>query len=126
MPESTTETLTLRRLLSHSTGLRDYRESANFRSDMILTPADAVNLAADDSDLSSTNTSYAAPNFLLAGLAIETVTGTPLSEVLHVRIFDPLGMEHTEMVNNSREGFWARPRVASCRRSATWHVGTTR
>ena len=74
-------------------GLRDYRESTEYRADMILTPVAAVNLAAAQSDLTSTNTSYAAPNFLLAGLVIETVTGEPLSQVLDDRIFEPFGMD---------------------------------
>jgi cellulose synthase (UDP-forming) len=100
-----TDTLTLRRLLSHSTGLKDYRENTNYRPDMILTPVDAVNLAISQSDLTSNETSYAAPNFLLAGLAIESVTETPLSEVLQERIFTPFGLDDTEMVNNTREGF---------------------
>ena len=69
-----TDTLTLRRLLSHSTGLQDYRENPDYRDDMILTPVEAVNLAVSGSDLTSTRTSYAAPNYLLAALAIETVT----------------------------------------------------
>lgn len=100
-----TDTLSLRRLLSHSTGLVDYRENAAYRADMILTPVAAVNLAVSGSDLTSTETSYAAPNFLLAALAIETVTATPLSEVLEERLFSPLGMDDTRMVNNTREGF---------------------
>ncbi|MET0908914.1 MAG: acyltransferase family protein, partial [Ilumatobacteraceae bacterium] len=41
IPEETTDTLSLRRLLSHSTGMRDYRESAAYRADMILTPVAA-------------------------------------------------------------------------------------
>ena len=69
-----TDTLTLRRLLSHSSGLQDYRENPDYRDDMILTPVEAVNLAVSGSDLTSTRTSYAAPNYLLAALAIETVT----------------------------------------------------
>ena len=100
-----TDTLTLRRLLSHSTGLQDYRENTDYRDDMILTPVEAVNLAVSGSDLTSTRTSYAAPNFLLAALAIETVTGRPLNEVLDERLFAPLGMHHTWVVNNTRAGF---------------------
>jgi cellulose synthase (UDP-forming) len=105
IPDDVTDALTLRRLLSHSTGLTDYRENSGYRPDMILTPVDAVNLAVSESDLTSTRTNYAAPNFLLAGLVIESVTETPLSEVLQQRIFTPFGLDDTEMVNNTREGF---------------------
>ena len=31
-------------ILSHSTGLQDYRENPDYRDDMILTPVEAVNL----------------------------------------------------------------------------------
>lgn len=105
IPRSTTETLTIRRLLSHATGLDDYRQAGEFRDDIILTPTDAVVLGLESSDLSSTTPSYAATNYLLTGLVIEEVTGQPLSDVLQQRLFGPLGMADTELVNNQREGF---------------------
>ncbi len=100
-----TDQLTLRRLLSHATGLADYRYGEGYREDMILTPADAVNIGATGADLDVTESSYASPNFLLAGLVVEQVTRAPLSEVLAERLFVPLGLDDTELVNNSREGF---------------------
>lgn len=100
-----TDSLTLRRLLSHATGLTDYREKADYEPDMILDPVAAVELAADGSDLTTTTSSYAASNYLLVGLVVETVTDQPLADVMGERLFEPLGLEQTEMVNNSREGF---------------------
>lgn len=100
-----TGSLTLRRLLSHATGLTDYREKADYHPDMILDAVAAVELSADGSDLTTTTSSYAAPNYLLAGLVIEAVTGQPLADVMRERLFEPLGLERTEMVNNRREGF---------------------
>ncbi len=103
--QDVTDGLTLRRLLSHATGLDDYRQTADFRPDGILTPLDAVAMSVRASDLSSTVPSYAASNYLMAGLTIEAATGQPLSEVLDDRIFTPLGMTNTELVNNQRAGF---------------------
>ncbi len=100
-----TEELTLRRLLSHSSGISDYRENPDFRDDMVLSPIEAVNLAVGSSDLSSTVSSYAAPNYLLSGLVVETVANAPLDEVLEQRLFEPLGMDDTRVINNQREGF---------------------
>ncbi len=105
VPKDVTDQLSLRRLLSHATGLGDYRLSPEFRDDVILTPVDAVLLGLDHSDLSITEPEYAATNYLLAGLVIEQVTGQPLSKVLQTRLFDPLGMTDTELVNNRRAGF---------------------
>ena len=105
VPEELTDSLTMRRLLAHATGLRDYREVEGFNPDMVLTPAEAVSLSASHSDTASTEVSYAATNYLLAGLVIERVTGQPLSDVLDARLFEPLGLDDTELVNNTRQGF---------------------
>ncbi len=100
-----TNDLTLRRLLSHASGLDDYRDTPDFQRDGILSPLDAVSMSVRSSDLDSTSPSYAASNYLMVGLAIESVTGQPLSEVLDERIFEPLNMNDTELVNNRRAGF---------------------
>lgn len=100
-----TDELSIRRLLSHATGLNDYRVSPDYRDDLILDPTDAVGLGAMGSDLDSTDPSYASTNYLMTGLVIEAVTGQPLSEVLEERLFEPLGMDDTELVNNRRAGF---------------------
>ena len=105
VPTDVTSQLSVRRLLSHATGLADYRWSAEFVEDAILTPSAAIGLGLENSDLSVTSPSYAATNYLLAGLVIEQVTGQPLSEVLRQRLFEPLGLEDTELVNNRRAGF---------------------
>ncbi len=105
VPRETTERLTLRRLLSHASGLNDYRVSRQFSDDIILDPVDAVGLGAGEADLGSTTPSYAATNYLLTGLVIEEVTGQPLADVLRTRLFEPLEMNDTELVNNRRAGF---------------------
>ncbi len=103
--ERITDSLSLRRLLSHATGMRDYRESAGYQQEMSLSAPAAVELGAASADLDSTTSSYAATNYLLVGLVIEAVTDEPLDVVLQERIFDPLGLDDTKLVNNAREGF---------------------
>lgn len=127
--ESATGQLTLRRLLSHATGIIDYREHPDYRDDMILTPVDAVNLALSQSDLGVTDVRYAAPNYLLVGLLIEQVTGEPLSEVLDTRLFEPLGLRDTELVDNTREGFVGHASggvVSTVRDLALWYDALVR
>ncbi|MEL6890733.1 MAG: serine hydrolase [Actinomycetota bacterium] len=100
-----TRSLTLRRLLSHASGFGDYRDQPDYREDSVLEPIDAVNLSAETSDLGVTEPNYAAPNYLLAGLVIEELTGESLADALERRLFEPLDMDDTELVNNQREGF---------------------
>jgi cellulose synthase (UDP-forming) len=124
-----TEALTLRRLLSHATGLPDYRRDGDFRPDMILTPADAIALVVDDADLASTVPEYSATNYLLAGSVIERVTGRSLDAVLEERLFGPLGMEDTQLVDNRREGFIGQASggvVSTLADLARWYDGLMR
>ncbi len=105
VPKTVTDALSVRRLLSHASGLDDYRWAPGYAADDILDPVDAVLLGAQTSDLSVTDPDYAATNYLLMGLVIEEVTGQPLSEVLDTRLFTPLDLDSTELVDNRREGF---------------------
>jgi CubicO group peptidase (beta-lactamase class C family) len=105
LPRSATSQLSLRRLLSHSSGLADYRDAPGFVGDERLAPVDAVRLSIEAGDLSVTKVRYAASNYFLVGLVIEEVARAPLDTVLEQRLFAPLGLEDTRLINNSRLGF---------------------
>jgi cellulose synthase (UDP-forming) len=129
IPARVTSTLTMRRLLAHATGLIDYRETPGWRADAILTPTDAVMLSVAASDVGKTDVNYAASNYMLAGLVMEQVTGEPLGQILQERLFDPLGMTDTKMVDNSRDGFvgYASGGVVSTMHDlAIWYNALTR
>ncbi|HEY9131124.1 MAG TPA: serine hydrolase domain-containing protein [Dyella sp.] len=92
------QTITLRQLLTHTSGLIDYED---------LIPADRTT-QLDDNDvlnlLSAEHRLYFAPGsayrysnsgYVLLGLAIERASGQPLPAFLKQRIFEPLGMNHT-------------------------------
>jgi CubicO group peptidase (beta-lactamase class C family) len=42
-----------------------------------------------------TNWSYAHTNYVILGLALEEITGRPMSELLQERVLGPLGLDHT-------------------------------
>lgn len=95
--------ISIRNLLQHTSGLRDYSNLAfmgGWRLDDVLTPDDALaivkrqrtlNFAPGDEYLYS-NTGY----FLL-GQIVERVSGKPLNVFAQERIFEPLGMKHTRI-----------------------------
>jgi D-alanyl-D-alanine carboxypeptidase len=74
---------------------------------------------------------YANTNYLLLGLVIERVTGTPLEEVLEARFIGPLDLDETRLISATDPGellapawatiFWASgAMVASAEDLATW------
>ena len=105
LPRSLTEHETLRRLLAHASGLVDYRRVGSFRATTNTDPLAAVLAAYHQSDIASRDVSYSATNYFVVGELIEQVTGTTLAAQLEQRLFEPLGMEQTEMIDNSRDGF---------------------
>lgn len=96
------KTITVRHLLHHTSGLRDYNallELAGFRGDSdcpnvdealdVICRQKALNYPPGE-EYSYTNTGY----FLL-GQIVERVSGKSLNTFAQERIFKPLGMEHT-------------------------------
>lgn len=110
------QTITLRELLQHTSGLRDYFELALLAGvqlddlytagfvDALLESQRALNFAPG-TDSAYTNTEY----YLLAKV-IEKVTGEPYPDVLRHRVFEPLGMTHSAFVEDPRS---ITPRLAS-------------
>lgn len=105
IPIELTEGETLRRLLAHASGLADYRLAPTYDRDAVMSPLDAVISSWPVSDPSDSTADYAATNYFVVGLLIEQVTGDPLANVLDERLFEPLGLEDTELVDNTRDGF---------------------
>jgi D-alanyl-D-alanine carboxypeptidase len=97
------QSITLRQLLNHTSGIYNYTDDeALFRSLVrtplrVLTPAQLIAVAtrhpptfAPGADWSYSNTGY-----ILLGLVIEKASATPLEQQLRQRIFEPLGLTHT-------------------------------
>jgi D-alanyl-D-alanine carboxypeptidase len=95
--------VTLRQLLSHTSGVPNYTEDRAFldrafRNPLrVWTPAELVQVAARETPLfmPGDRFSYSNTNYILLGLVVEAATGTPVAEQLRLRIFEPLALTHT-------------------------------
>lgn len=96
--------LTLRRLLSHTSGLPDYFSNQRFQaqiqknSNHTWQPEELVAAAAQDSELlfpPGTDFAYGDTAYVVVGMAIERLLDCPLADAYRSIIFDPLDMDAT-------------------------------
>ncbi len=100
--------ITIRQLLTHSSGLVDHVADEDFGAlvagllaagdpDASIAPPQLVRTIVDDPPLFSPGEgfSYTDTGFVLLGLTVEAVTGTTFYEVLQHRVLDPHGLEQT-------------------------------
>lgn len=99
-------TITIRHLLNHTSGLRDYlglMAMAGHDMDDVTTTADALRLVVRQKGLVSdpgVKFAYCNTGYFLASVIVERVSGKSLREFAAERIFTPLGMTHTVYVND--------------------------
>jgi CubicO group peptidase (beta-lactamase class C family) len=110
--ESYGETITVRQLLSHTSGLEDFsngvdannNEMSDFKElvlaepDTIWTPEAVLAWAVENAvpvALPGESYHYSDTNYQLLSLIVENVTGKTLAQTFREMIFDPVGMEHT-------------------------------
>ena len=98
--------LTVRHLVHHTSGLRDYNtlfDIAGRRNDeafdnqtvlRIVSRQRALNFKPGDEYL------YSNSGYVVLSLIVERATGTPLAEWAATRIFQPLGMRHTQFYDD--------------------------
>jgi CubicO group peptidase (beta-lactamase class C family) len=107
--------VTLRRLLNHTSGIRDFYDEAGM--DEVLarnerpSNADVIQLCADlgcpmaaDGVGPGDTFSYSNSGYDLLGAAIEHVSGQSYHDFFQKRVFDPLGMKDTFSVPDPRVG----------------------
>lgn len=87
--------LTLRRLLSQQSGLRDFIELDGSPEDAAL--AEFVSGPGLSDDVAFINPpgafwNYSNPNYYIAGRALEAAVGVPYRQAIEERVFAPLGM----------------------------------
>lgn len=91
------QSVTLRQLLSHTSGIPNYLDAGNFIGLMPTSPKPRTLLAmVKDRPLNfapGTQHAYSNTNYILIGLAIEGITGVSYWECLSGRLLSPLGME---------------------------------
>lgn len=120
MPDYGT-TITIRHLIHHTSGLRDYLTLWGLAGENIedihtadealeiITRQKALNFQPGDEYL------YSNSGYLLLSVIVERATGKPLREFAHENIFEPLGMknthfhdDHTHIVKNRTLGHFRR------------------
>ena len=95
--------ITLCELLQHRSGLFDYTSDPGFAAAVVAepdrqwSPYELVAIATARPPLFAPGTAwaYSNTNYVLLGLVVEAVTGTPLEQQLRERIFAPLSLKAT-------------------------------
>lgn len=101
LPQAWSE-ITLRQLLSHTSGIKDYAGAAQERPrDHTL---DQLLALVEDAPLKfkpGEGYDYSNTNYLLLGLVVQKIAGMPYCRFLHQRIFNPLGMHDTQCLEEA-------------------------
>ncbi|NOR13737.1 MAG: serine hydrolase [Candidatus Aminicenantes bacterium] len=117
MPEYAEE-ITIRHLIHHTSGLRDYltlAEIAGIRDDDYFTDAEVVDLLARQKELNFKTGEehlYSNTGYFLLSQIVKKASGKSLREYAEEKIFQPLGMtnthfhdDHTRIVKNRASGY---------------------
>ena len=106
------EAITVRELLNHTSGLFDYEDDPRVLKpylggdlDYYWSPRALVKIAVSHRPLFAPGTEYhySNTNYLVAGLIVESITGSTMGQQLKQRIFKPLGLRHTAFPLSSHE-----------------------
>jgi len=107
--------VTMRQLLSHTSGIPDYEEIRSYDVYRFrLTPEEVIRIAhSRPVDFApGTGWYYSNTGYFLASMIVERIEGRPLGQVLESRIFGPLGMAQTGMadpasiIRHRSAGYW--------------------
>ena len=98
--------ITVRRLLTHTSGLVDYRAAAAYDASAALTPLDAVTLSLRTPQFETTGTtvSYANSNYLYLGLLVEQIEAKPYVDLLR-ELTTTVGLNNTRLNDAPKPGW---------------------
>jgi CubicO group peptidase (beta-lactamase class C family) len=92
--------ITPHQLLSHTSGLVNYRDTDVYRADpeAVYDPVSGVMASAGQELANDPGKAhlYSSTNFLVLGLLLEDVTGRPVGDLLRDIFFTPLGLRNTQ------------------------------
>lgn len=101
--------LTIRHMLQHTSGLRDWGEIENVagwpRTSRVYTHAHVLDIVSRQKALNfepGTKWSYCNTGYNLAAIIVSRVSGQPFADFCRQRIFEPLGMTHTSWRDDFR------------------------
>lgn len=99
VPAELTRELTVRALLSHRSGLTNYRDSAAYQADpkVVDGPLAAltVSLPPDGEPLAIGVPHYSSTNYLVLGYVLERATGVAFEDLLRTWLLEPVGLGRT-------------------------------
>ena len=93
--------ITVRQLLDHTSGLRDFFHGPGIDHALLSKPARVWTTARSLRYLGKpfakpgVSWHYSNTNYLILGMLAEAVGGAPVADQLRARFFDPLGLDHT-------------------------------
>lgn len=111
--------VTIRHLLNHTSGLREWQDLALFTGwtdpDVVYANADVLEMASRQRTLNfppGSKFSYSNTGYILAAILVGRVSGMSFAEFTRQRIFEPLGMssthwsdDHTRVVKGRATGY---------------------
>jgi CubicO group peptidase (beta-lactamase class C family)/imidazolonepropionase-like amidohydrolase len=97
---ATWEPITVRHLLSHTSGIPDYTgEQLDYRRDFTDTQLSELAYGLPLEFPAGTRWNYSNTGFTLLGIIMRRVSGQPYWELLRDRIFTPAGMPHARIIS---------------------------
>lgn len=121
--------VTLRQMLNHTSGFRDWGNVAELggwpRGTRVYTQADVLRLAARQRALNfvpGTEYLYSNTNYTLAALVVERASGMPFAEFTRRALFQPLGMAHTGWRTDHRDVVRGRADAYGSARGGGWRL----
>ena len=102
-------TVTIRQLLTHTSGWRDYIQLLVWQGHEVrdhVTAGDALNVLERQRALNfppGSAFAYSNTGYFLLGLVVERVSGEPLAQFAREHLFEPLGMHDTRYVTDARD-----------------------
>ena len=106
-PRDKGDRITIRQLLTHTAGIAHYPQAPEYEAWMERLPGDADEMIAywgrmDLLHEPGTRFSYSSFGYNLLAYVCEAVEGKPFGSILEEKIFGPLGMCHTALIDNHR------------------------
>lgn len=110
------ETITVRQLLNHTSGLRDYfvhiygslhnGDPSDVRTNRLLkySPKEIIGMATEEPLLFEPGSQYSYSNtgYTVIGLLLEKLTGEPIQDVVGERVLEPVGMKDSYLARSDQ------------------------
>jgi CubicO group peptidase (beta-lactamase class C family) len=122
--------ITIRQLLHHTSGLRDYltlSALAGNPPDFVITERAVLNTLARQTRLNfepGAEHLYSNSGYVLLSIIVHRVSGRPLDEFARERIFTPLGMRHTRFQHDHTVPIPGRA-IGYVRRGESWRIANS-